>query len=335
MAIEFIDEYEETLFDSRLTEGLSSSVWETVARRANKVLASTPEKGDFIANGIWALDLAAKRNTPEWGKLFLLDVRERKAFEAGHIEGAHHTAFTKWAADENLAMLPLHKKIVVICDFGTMSAQVAAGLRMLGFDAAVLRTGMNGWAPGWFSKPVIKHIESASFPVVNTPPEPFVPAPSAAAFDAPSRNEFEIILSRARSVMAVTPSLGDFPFNVIHPARLHEMLNDPAKRRSMFLLDLRREEDFEGVGHIDGAVQVDFKAAVVPENLKRLPQDKKIVTICYTGNTAAQLVMILRMLGYDAAALAYGMVGWQRTPTTYRYLRDLKKAGHPVKRCSS
>jgi hypothetical protein len=36
------------------------------------------------------------------------------------------------------------------------------------------------------------------------------------------------------------------------------------------------------------------------------------------------------LLGYDAAALAYGMVGWTRTPTTYLYLKDIQSADNPL-----
>ena len=75
---------------------------------------------------------------------------------------------------------------------------------------------------------------------------------------------------------------------------------------------------------------MDFDAVAVPGNLELLPRDRKIITICYTGNLAAQLAAVLRFLGYDAAALAYGMISWTRTPTTYLYLKDIQKADNPL-----
>ena len=80
------------------------------------------------------------------------------------------------------------------------------------------------------------------------------------------------------------------------------------------------------MGHIPGAVQVTFESALSEEALALLPAGKKIITICYTGNLAAQLTMILRLLGHDAAVLAYGMVCWSRTPTAFHYLKDLQAA---------
>jgi rhodanese-related sulfurtransferase len=44
-----------------------------------------------------------------------------------------------------------------------------------------------------------------------------------------------------------------------------------------------------------------------PENLKKLPKDKRIVVICYVGHTASQVMMGLRLLGYKASGLKFGM----------------------------
>lgn len=42
-----------------------------------------------------------------------------------------------------------------------------------------------------------------------------------------------------------------------------------------------------------------------------LPKDKKIIVVCYTGQTAGQIVGVLKLLGYDACSLMGGMVnGW-------------------------
>ncbi len=43
--------------------------------------------------------------------------------------------------------------------------------------------------------------------------------------------------------------------------------------------------------------------------LQNLPTDKTIVVYCWTGQTSAQVVAYLRMLGYDAVSMYYGMNG--------------------------
>jgi len=304
-----------------------------IARRALAVLASTPlETGEYIAHSLWGRELAKKLLDPaERANLYLLDVRDRDAFDEGHIEGAHHVPYTEWASKDNLSRLPLNRKIIVICDSGHQAAQVVAGLRLLGFDAALPRTGITGWARTAKTVNLVKKLQSAGYPVKRIPPQNyFLPAPAGAVFDRPDATEFDIIAARAYEVFAAEAIGGDGGCHTINARDLHEQLNDERSHEDLFLLDLRREEDFEGVGHIEGSMRMDFDAAALPQNLERLPRDKKIVTICYTGNLASQLATVLRLLGFDASALAYGMASWTRTPSTYLYLKDIREADNPL-----
>ena len=45
------------------------------------------------------------------------------------------------------------------------------------------------------------------------------------------------------------------------------------------------------------------------ELLDTLPTDKPIVVYCWTGQTSAQVTPYLRILGYDAYSMLYGMNG--------------------------
>jgi rhodanese-related sulfurtransferase len=88
-----------------------------------------------------------------------------------------------------------------------------------------------------------------------------------------------------------------------------------AKDTSIFILDIRAETDYDK-GHIEGAVNIPFKE--VGRNLDKLPQDKKIIVYCYTGQTGGQTTALLNIAGYDARSLNGGMNnGWA-------------KAGYPV-----
>lgn len=66
--------------------------------------------------------------------------------------------------------------------------------------------------------------------------------------------------------------------------------------------------DHYNLGHIPGAVQytpkVDLKLAT---NLKTLPTNKEIVVYCYTGQTSAHVAAFLRLLGYNAKSLKFGV----------------------------
>jgi rhodanese-related sulfurtransferase len=76
-----------------------------------------------------------------------------------------------------------------------------------------------------------------------------------------------------------------------------------------FLLSVRKPED-DAKGHVPGAITIPWNQVYKPENLAKLPKDKKIVVICYTGHTASQVTMLLNLLGYEAYAMKFGMSAW-------------------------
>lgn len=80
----------------------------------------------------------------------------------------------------------------------------------------------------------------------------------------------------------------------------------------VFILDIRKKDDFEK-GHIEDAVHSEWAEVWDFIDLDVLPRDKKIIVVCYTGQTAGQTVSILKLLGYDACSLRGGMAnGWNK-----------------------
>jgi len=78
----------------------------------------------------------------------------------------------------------------------------------------------------------------------------------------------------------------------------------------LFLLDIRKKADYDK-GHIEGAFHAEWVEVwdFIQEGVFR--KDEKIIVICYTGQTAGQIVALLKVLGYDACSLMGGMVnGW-------------------------
>jgi rhodanese-related sulfurtransferase len=82
-----------------------------------------------------------------------------------------------------------------------------------------------------------------------------------------------------------------------------------------FIVDLRTsDKDGNGVvdfvdGHVPGAHSValaDLADYVAANNTEGL----QVLVVCYTGTTASQATMGLRLLGHDAVALKWGMSGW-------------------------
>lgn len=297
-----------------------------LADRAIEVLASTETTGEYAANAIAGDALFAKLSDPaEKDKLFLVDIRKKADYDKGHIEGAIQIDFLKWAKPENIAKLPKDKKIIVICYTGNTAAQAASGMRVIGLDAAVLKGGMTGWVAGT-GQATIADLQAANNEVVNDPMLMDSVAAPEATFTVPTGDDYDTLVAKMDEVFSAMP---EGAANVITAADLKAKL-DGGEADSMVLLDIRSTEDFTTVGHIVGAMNVPFKAAAVPDNLTMLDKDKQVVVICYTGNTAAQTVTVLRMLGYDAVALKYGMMGWTQTPNTAGYIAYLNAASYTV-----
>ncbi len=80
------------------------------------------------------------------GALLVLDVRERDAFESGHIPGARHLPRGQLELRVNDELKDPTQRLLVCCEFGRISTLAAATLRTMGFQGAVaLDGGMKAW----------------------------------------------------------------------------------------------------------------------------------------------------------------------------------------------
>jgi len=93
----------------------------------------------------------------------------------------------------------------------------------------------------------------------------------------------------------------DKNWNYITPEQLNK--KDLSK---YYVLDIRDAESYKK-GHIKGAKNIYWLEVLKPENIKKLPKDKKIIVVCWVGHTATQIMVALRLLGYQAVALKFGM----------------------------
>jgi rhodanese-related sulfurtransferase len=84
--------------------------------------------------------------------LVVLDLRERAAFEAGHIPGALHLPRGQLELLVDKALPDPTQPIVTVCEYGKISILGAATLRELGFRrASALDGGMNAWRDGGYT----------------------------------------------------------------------------------------------------------------------------------------------------------------------------------------
>jgi rhodanese-related sulfurtransferase len=80
------------------------------------------------------------------GEMLILDVRERDAYEEGHIPGARLLPRGQLELRVNQDLPDPTRRIVACCEFGRISTLATATLREMGFQRAVaLDGGMKAW----------------------------------------------------------------------------------------------------------------------------------------------------------------------------------------------
>jgi rhodanese-related sulfurtransferase len=218
--------------------------------------------------------------------LFLVDVRQTSEIEAnGYIDGAIHVEIRELM--KNLDKLPgKDEKIVVICASGHRGGYAMVALRMLGYTNVFnLNGGMNAW-------------KKAEFAVTQGMPE------AAASISTPDVDAIRLAYFD-KYLSSLDPAAG---FGSVKNDGLNTEL---VEGKEIFLLDIRRQAEWDDVGHIDGAVLVSVND--LPANLDKLPTDKSaaIVIICASGHRGAAAQMYLQSLGYtNVRNLNGGMNGW-------------------------
>ena len=79
-------------------------------------------------------------------ELVVLDVREREAFEAGHIPGARHLARGQLELRVDQVLPDPTTRVLTCCEFGKISTLAAATLRSMGYSRALaLDGGVAAW----------------------------------------------------------------------------------------------------------------------------------------------------------------------------------------------
>ena len=78
--------------------------------------------------------------------MVVLDVREKDAFDSGHVPGAVHLPRGQLELRVNAELTDPTAKILTCCEFGKISTLAAATLRELGYlRATALEGGLKGW----------------------------------------------------------------------------------------------------------------------------------------------------------------------------------------------
>jgi glyoxylase-like metal-dependent hydrolase (beta-lactamase superfamily II)/rhodanese-related sulfurtransferase len=136
---------------THITEALRTNMsgGKTVAQMLAEAAATVP---------FMSLTELQARSTAQDGGLVILDVREREAYQQGHIPGARLLPRGQLELRVNEELPDPTKRIVAYCELGRISTLAAATLRTMGYLRAVaLDGGMQAW-------------RAAGYPVTTAPP---------------------------------------------------------------------------------------------------------------------------------------------------------------------
>lgn len=78
-------------------------------------------------------------------------------------------------------------------------------------------------------------------------------------------------------------------------------------KEQLFLLDVRELDEW-AAGHIDEAAHIPMGELAARQD--ELPDDRRIVCVCRSGQRSALVTQALANAGYDAANLEGGMLAW-------------------------
>ena len=264
--------------------------------------------GDFINTSAPALISAeeVRTNLNSGASQYIIDIRSAADFASGHIQGAVNVSAGNIISHVD-GLSTNYTTIVVACYSGQTASWATAILRLLGHsNVKSLKWGMSSWnqscANSW--SPSIGNARLSQFVTTNTSKN--------ASGDLPSLSTGEesgdaILESRAATVLAEGFGAAAIDHNTVYSNLSNYYIVN------YWLLD------HYNLGHIEGAVQYTPKSDLkLATNLKTLPKDKTIVVYCYTGQTSAHVAAYLRILGYDAKSLKFGVnsMAYDMLPTS-------------------
>ncbi len=240
--------------------------------------------------------------------VFLVDLRSATDYADKHLKGATNIPLSSLVDKVDDGTIPTDKRVVCICYSGQTASVATSVLNLLGLDASNLLFGMCGVT----SDPQVvaksdawqKKIDGSNWYTLNNTDEG--DPGEASGFPKLStgkENAVDIMKANFDKVWDWNgDGTADWGMGV-------SALPDDVS--NYFVINYWPAGEYLAPGHIEGAYQFSPKADLLKDaRLNRLPKDQKIAFYCYTGQTSAQMTAYLRLLGYEAYSVTYGVNGF-------------------------
>jgi len=234
---------------------------------------------------------------------FFIDWRSADDYSAGHIVGAVN--WTLADLPSKFGELPQDQLIVNICYTGQTASYATSVMNLLandpaysGIEATNLKFGMCA---------VSSTLPGTDKWETQTAVDEWVTALETAENALSEEHAFPTVSTGGSALSSVIS--GQFDPSSWTVSAEEVFTNSD----NYFIANFWPTDRYVDPGHIPGAYCIQPKPdceLTQAANLKYLPTDKTIVVYCYTGQTSAQVTSYLRLLGYDAKSLTYGVNGF-------------------------
>ena len=229
---------------------------------------------------------------------YIMDIRSATDYAAGHLEGAVNVAF----ADILTEAANADKKIMMVCYTGQTACYATSLLRLYGYPSTrSLKWGMSGWNADYSAKwdnSIGNIAENNSNWTYDAAPTPMVY--SIPEFTSTSEDGATILKERVEYVVTYSSQNGG-----LQGVNGSDVLANPG---NYYINNYFNETDYSGFGHITGADRIN-PLILGDDSHLALDPDAEVVTYCYTGQTSAVITAFLRVVGYDAYSLKFGVNG--------------------------
>ena len=231
-------------------------------------------------------------------KLYIIDVRSAADFTAkGYIQGAVNVTLGNLVTHIKGINATSYDRIVIACYSGQTSGYATALLRLRGYSNVYsLKFGMSSWnsqiATNWTSN--IGN-NFTNFVTTNYPKNAAGSLPTLSTGKTTGK---DILEARITALLASSNPYGD----------ISTTWTTVTGNLSNYYIVNYWPANHYSLGHLTGAIQYTPKVDLaLATNLKTLPTNKTIVVYCYTGQTSSQTAAILKVMGYDAKSLSFGV----------------------------
>jgi rhodanese-related sulfurtransferase len=102
-----------------------------------------------------------------------------------------------------------------------------------------------------------------------------------------------------------------FFVDILPPKDAIEHIQKNKVNSNFVIVDVRTPEEFQD-GHIEGAINVDFRSGNFPNEIDRLDKNKTYFVYCRTGNRSYDAVAVMGPLGFRSIVRLDGdITGWK------------------------